>query len=407
MNGIGQKHLRWALVVCACLAQALFCAPAQAVQHLITAGEDWQGLASRVRPGDEIILMPGRHRGASFDSLIGTTDHPITIRGADPKNPSTIDSQRDGIRIKRVANVVIRDLNINGGTISGITLASVAADRSMSNSDGSKPASGAVGSVLLRNVGISRVGPRGQRHALLVTAVTDLHVENCRFEGWGGSAIEMISCHDVIITGCTFKGRDDHSQLNGIRARAGSDQIQIERCRFENAGERVISAGAVSDLKDFQPPPPTDAAPGTLVEAARVHIEHCIIVGGKYALVFDNANDCLARSNTIIRPRGCVLALISEQKDPRFSPGQRAIFGENLIVWQPDDLQRMIEVADKIDVSKFVLEQNLWWSTESLDRRKRLGPFPGINPMPQTLDVDPKLDANFVPAEPGARAYGI
>ena len=398
---------------------ALVCgAPAHAAQILINPGDDWQAKAARARPGDEIVLMPGRHRPGSFDRLVGAKGAPITIRGATSDKPSIITAQLDGIRIKEGAYLVIKDLQIIGGSASGIWIA--ADPRAEGGETGpARPAAvqpqpqpgvrtRRASDILIDNVSISRVGPRGQRHGLYLCGFTDVRILSVSVEGWGGSGIELLACEDVSITRCTFRGIKDHSQYCGVRARAGCDRVAVSASRFENAGDIAVCMGGKSAPEEFIPPLPEDAADASLFEASRVSVEQSVIFGGLCPVAMIHATDCVVRSSTIVRPRRCVLALVSQNTDPRLSPSVRNLFGFNLVVWQAGDVTKMVEVDQGVDVATFMLEANMWWSNDPPERKARLGPLPGTDEMraAQIFNVDPKLDASLKPTTPAAMAYG-
>lgn len=389
------------------LAPVVWCAPAHGVQHLVKPGDQWQFLIPRVKPGDEVILMPGRHRDASIESLMGTAKKPIVIRGADPDDPPVIEAEREGIRIKRAAHLTIKNVKIVGGTIAGISITDplplppASADPSQQ-----APAEESGVGIVVQNVSITKVGPRGQRHALVLTGLRQSRVQDCTFEGWGGSAIEVVACREIAILRCAFTGIKDFTQHHGIRVRAGSDRVLIESCRFDNAGERVVSFGGMSESKEFRPPPPGEAGAGKVAEATRVSVERSIIKGGRCAVTYVHADDCLFRNNTILRPKICPLALLSEHEDPRFTAGQRNIFGLNIIVWEPGDLQRLIEIGPRASSEKFLIESNVWWSGQPQIDFNKLGPFPGNSEELQMLDVDPKLNDKLKPTHPGLSAFG-
>lgn len=383
-------------IAAACVFALAASKEAWATQHLVNPGDDWTSLEKRARPGDEIILMPGRHHGVCFEALAGAAGRPITIRSADAAKLSEIVSDRECIRIKQPSNIVIKDLVMTGGSMWGISLGDWLDQHPEQE----------YGNVLIRNVKISKVGPRGQRHAIVATDLSNVQIDHCAFEGWGGSGIELVACRDCSIDACTFKGLADHSQSNGIRVRAGTARVQIQNCRFENAGEHGISMGGTSDLAEFQPTVPAGAPKGSIAEASAINVDHCIIVGSPCAIAFSHADECTARSNTIVRPRRTVVSVTADQSDPRLSPGRRNVFGMNLVMWEPGDLKRRFETGAKADLDSFVVEENLWWSTEAADALKRLGPVPGKSTSMQVTDVDPKLDAEYVPGSPEAKPYG-
>jgi len=372
---------------------------AWAGQHLVAPGDDWAMLVPKIRPGDEVILMPGRHRGASIELLTGTPDKPITIRGGDPENPAEIDAGKDGIRLKQAANLIFKDLSVSGGTVSGITISGPPA-----LAEGETPTPQRI---QFRNVTIKRIGPKKLRHGLSLTGLEDVRIQQCRFEGWGGSAIEIVSCRDVVIEECRFLGVKDFAQENAIRVRAGSDRVRIEKCRFENAGTRVVCLGGPSLMIDFTAALPERMPKDTkLFEVQRANVEGCTFIGGQVPVVFSNAEDCVARNNTIIRPTYCVFAILAEQVDPRFGTGTRCIWGYNLSVWDPGDIQRMVEFGPGVNRELFFLEENLWWSAETPEQRAKLGKLPGKGNPPQLMTVDPKLDDNLKPTAQPARGFG-
>jgi hypothetical protein len=235
---------------------------ARGAQHLVTPGDSWSELALRVRPGDEIILMPGRHQPASFDDLQGTHDQPITIRGLTIKQPSIIQARQHGIRLRRPKHIVIRDLAITGATVAGVQ---IMGDPSNGEEQGSAaPQPDATpplvpplplgqsaahyetpwsAHVTIRNITVERTGPRGRRNAIHLEGVRHILIERVRINGWGGSAVKVIASADVRIEHSILRGRDDHGQLNGVQIRGGSENIRVSRCFFADSGEAAIVLG--------------------------------------------------------------------------------------------------------------------------------------------------------------------
>ena len=370
--------IRVFLMACGVALSGALANSALAVQHLIRPGDDWQSLGPRLRPGDEIILMPGQHRGATFDQIAGNPKRPIIIRGADPANPSTIEAGREGLRIKLASHVVIRNLAVTGATVHGINL-EAAADAG-------------AGNIRIESVRIAKTGPRGARHGISLRNMSNVQINDCLIEGWGGSAIEVVTCTDVSVDGCTFKGLADHAQQVGVRVRGLSSLVEINDCRFEQAGAIAISIGAVSNVNDLPLSKVEGAKEGSLTEASSVRVQRCSIVGSQCGVAFINASESAVRNTTFFRQAKCVFALGAEQSDTRFSPGVRNAFARNVIVWEAGDLQLLAEVSPQIDQTKFILDSNLWWSTQSLEERTKLGTLPGKEILPQVYDVDPVLN---------------
>jgi hypothetical protein len=410
-----------------CVAVMCIAGPARAVQHLVAAGESWQERAAKLRPGDEVILMPGKHKPGLIEVLSGTASRPITIRGVDSENPPEIEAEREGLRIRQASHIIIRDLAITGGSIAGITLGSSAGNPETD-----------VNNILVKNVTVRRVGPKGQRHSLALIALNRVRVENCRFEGWSGAGIDVESCRDVKISNCSFTGLDEFGQLFGVRTHAGTRQVEIDHCQFNRAGTIALCLGGVSPIDDFRPSPATDASAGSLFEAAYVNVEDCIIVDAPCAVAYVSAGDCAVRRNTIVRPRRSVLAILAEHTDARIGAGRNNIFGGNIVAWARGDLKQYAEVSPKAETRSFSLETNLWWSPETDEERSRLltggkpqpgasgtkpppkagegpgaeeapevGPMvPGARNEAQITRVDPRLNDRFEPTDDAAQAYG-
>ncbi len=384
---------------------------AHAAQILINPGDDWEKKAARARPGDEIILLPGRHRPATFERLHGSPGSPITIRAAAKDKPTIIAATLDGLRIKDAAHIVIRDIQITGGSASGIWLAGASAPSAPTESaDGARAqAPTRARDIYIDNVSISRIGPRGERHGLILAGFADVRINRLQVEGWGGSAVELIACEDVAISRSAFRGLSDHSQACGIRARAGSDRVSITESRFENAGDIAVCMGGRSNPDEFIPPLPAGAASPTVAEAMRIMIDQSIIVGSLCPIAFIHATDCVVRSNTIYRPTRCVFALLQQNPDLAIRPNARNLFGGNLITWKAGDVSRLVEADEGVTITDFILEQNLWWSDDPPDRRDKLGPLPGRpeQTADQLFDVNPQFSETLKPGNPDARAFGV
>ncbi len=89
-------------------------------QFLIGPGKKWEEMVARAKPGDEILLMPGRHTAALLEDLVGTADAPIIIRSFDPSNPVTIVAGNYGLRLIRCRHLVLENIIITGAVIHGV-----------------------------------------------------------------------------------------------------------------------------------------------------------------------------------------------------------------------------------------------------------------------------------------------
>ena len=381
------------------LAALCLTAPAAATQHLVRAGSNWQQLQRRLKPGDEIILMPGRHRPATLDGLRGERDRPIVIRGLDPARPSVIHAARFGIRLIDPRHVQLRDLSVRGATIHGILI------------EGRTNVDALPGPIVLTRVTITDTGPIGSatvdsRHALSIRHMRGVSIRSCHIEGWSGSAIEVVGGREISIRDCTFVGHDDRHQVTGVRLRAGCRGVGIDRCRFTNVGDQGICVGGASQPDEFHPRLAEEDEPDSLFEASRVTITRSTFLGGLCAVAFVNCTKAIVRRCTIVRPRRAVVSIRRDQQDPRFAAPRRCAFGGNLVIWEPGDLTSLTHLGPGADISSVVLEENLWWTPGGPAAIKALGAFPGTFSTPQIVDVDPALDATLRPVTAAAGHFG-
>ncbi len=379
---------------------------ADARQYLISPGTEWEETAQNAKPGDEIILMPGKHLEADIAQLQGTVEQPITIRGLDVDHPALIQAARIGLHIEQPQHVVLRDLVIVGAASRGIELG-----EEIKQSDDKKDAETTVaeglryGPVQLQRVVIRQTGPEGHRHALGAARIDTLIFDTCTFDGWGGAAIDVNDCRDIEIKACIFKGRDDHSQLMGIRVDKGSDRILIEFCRFEQAAAQVIVLG---DEENSTPPQtPQSAKPNKVARTLARHItvQQCLFLECGIPITITHSKFVDIRQNTMIRPQGTVVAIRDTVENKQLAPSTDNFFAYNLIVWKEGDLKHLLFVQNPTDTSPILWEENLWWSpppTQKMVLVEQLGEID----TPQITDVDPKLDEKHQPTVEIATVFG-
>jgi len=400
------SHAKWPVLMAVLVAVMATSAPALAVQHLISPGDNWAELAPRIRPGDELVLLPGEHRPATFDNLHGTAEHPIIIRSLNVEHPATIRADRVGLRLRRPQHVHVRNVIITGATINGIEITDELVEPTTRLRDDptarKKPWPA---HLRIENVTIKHTGPIGRRNAMLLHGLQHISITQSTFTGWGGSAIALVGCHDVVIDECRFTGLEEFSQMDAVQIRAGSDRVRITGCIFRDPGVIGIALGGASNQDDFRVDAESSTSDAPMHEARRVRVLTNIIHGGMSAVSFANCDQCIVRNNTFIRPRRWVYLILDHDK-PHLAPTSRAIFGVNLTTWQPGDLKAISYSRPDATPSGLTLEQNLWWSPDLAATRSELGEPEGIIQFAQTYTVDPKLNDQHVPTEPQAGNFG-
>ena len=102
-----------------------------------------------------------------------------------------------------------------------------------------------------------------------MSGVMHFVVRNCRFENWGGSAIDLVGCHRGVIEDSRFIGREGSRTKNAIQIKGGSNKILVQTSFFQDAGERVVNLGGSTGLDYFRPPNAPYEAAGVVVAGNR------------------------------------------------------------------------------------------------------------------------------------------
>jgi Right handed beta helix region len=310
----------------------------------------------RAKAGDRLLLAAGDYHGplSTRAGIAGTPDAPIVIAAADPKSPPVI---KGGMQLRSPAYLELRDLVIDGG-LNGVNI-----------DDGGVLATPAH-HIQLSNIVIKNVGPNGNSDGLKLSGVDDFKIENCRLDKWGsgGSAIDMVGCHQGVIVGCTFQdARSD--QANGVQTKGGSSDITISKCRFTNSGGRGVNAGGSTGIDYFRP---KDAA----YEAKNITIEDCTFEGGMSAIAFVGVDGAIARHNTIYAPTKWAFRVLQENADPRFARCGNVKVENNLIAFRSDEVKTVVNVGGNTAIETFVFTDNAWCCLDRPQDTKRLVALP-------------------------------
>jgi hypothetical protein len=378
MTGV-RVHLRsvalWLLLV-------VVAGPAWATQHLVRAGDDWSRLGDRVKPGDEIVLFPGRHRAARFDDIAGEPGRPIVIRSADRRAPITIEGEDVGLELRGVRHVRVEGIAIVDVRRAGVLIVGTE----------ERPAEG----IELRNLFVTRVGDRAERAGVRVESASSITLRELRVDGWHGAAVHLSDARDVRIERCQFVGMPTMPDAHGILIDGRSRGIAIERCRFQAGVESMVSLGL--------------AAPeGGGADDARDHLafevvfERCLGDRVGRLATIGSCRDVQVRANTLSEveigyeivapPRG-------------WNRPRNVLIQSNLVTWTPGTLRRFSSAAPDVDPTGVFVEANLWWSVELPAAKELLGGFAGTVKSQQVLDVDPKLDGTLRPRAAAAAGFG-
>ncbi len=328
----------------------------------------------RAEPGTTIRLEGSSYEsGLWIDGVAGTKDKPIIITGADEKNPPVFMGENQAIHLVGCNYITLRNIRVTGCKANGIN-----AD------DGGRyefPPAGLV----FENVTIDRIGPTGNHDGLKLSGLDGFTVRDCRFDGWGGSAIDMVGCRNGLVVGCRFFGRKGYSQSSGVQAKGGSENITIRRSFFKDAGQRSINIGGSTGLRYFRPKLRDYEARAIIVEGNR-------FVGSAAPIAYVTSVDCVVRQNTIVHPEKWIVRILQEQPTEKFRPCQGSTFESNLVMFD-ERVRSLINVGPNTLPMTFSFRGNAWFRSDS-DRR----PILPLDEIDGIYQIDPMLKDAETPA---------
>ena len=313
---------------------------------------DSQELLSAARaaaPGTTILLEPGEYAGGLYlEHVAGTEESPIVIQGADPNDPPVFQGGGQALHLADCRYLTLKHLRAEGFPSNGI------------NVDDGGSFDTPAHHILLEDIAILETGPEGNHDALKMSGVDHFTVRRCHFEGWGGSGIDMVGCHEGIIEDCTFVGRAGCSQSNGVQLKGGTANVLVHGCRFRDAGHRSINLGGSTGLQFFRP------AVGAY-EASGITVAGNWFEGSSAAVAWVTADGGHVHHNTIVLPETWVLRVLQETEDARFQPSHGGVFEHNLIVYDAR-VRVFVNVGPRTAPETFTFRENVWLDAEGCRR---------------------------------------
>jgi len=242
--------------------------------------------------------------------------------------------------------------------------------------------------IVLRRMHFRQIGSGNNNDCLKMSGVKNFYIVNSEFEGCNlGEAIDMVGCHDGIITSSYFHD----VVINGVQTKGGSSDILIHGNLFANIPQRAINLGGDTGTPYFRP---LDSK----YEAERIRVLANVFVRtGSAAVAFVGCNACIVANNTIIEPHGYVSWVIEEDSDR--GPGRDGYFINNLILFNTSQLNKSSFINENRAslTQTFTFDANLWFALDNPGFR-RIPDYGNINHGNQTLiQTDPQLDQFFRP----------
>ncbi|MFN4033583.1 MAG: right-handed parallel beta-helix repeat-containing protein [Fimbriimonadales bacterium] len=349
----------------------------------------------KAQPGDWIQIEASEIAGGLYvEGVSGAPDQPIRLSARHPKRPAVIRGGARGIQLSRCAHWHISDLHFEGQTVHCL------------NIDDGGVRTQPVAGIRLSRLELRHAGTPGNTEAIKLSGLTEFTLEACRIHNWGreGQGVDIVGCHHGQIRDCWLRARDDWGV--GIQTKGGSSQIQIVRCRFEQAGRRAINIGGSTGLDYFRPPLESGK---THAEARAITVERCEFIGSEAPIAFVGVDGALAQYNTFYMPTRWILRILQETTHAGFVPARGGAFRRNIVVFHSARwASGGVNVGANTAPETFQFQEN-WWYCVDDPRRSQ----PRL-PAPETGGVygrDPRLrnpesgDLRCAPDSP-ARDYG-
>ncbi len=294
-----------------------------------------------LKPGTALKIAPGEYPGGH--SVSGVAQ--LTVEALDPKNPPLFKGGNGGWHFSRCENLTVRNLRVSGQRHNGLNI-----------DDGGQPLKLTPG-VTIENVIVSDIGPKGNFDGIKASGLTGLTIRNCTITGWGGQGIDLVGCHNTLITGCKFIGKPGFSATAGVQIKGGSADVTVENCRFDKAGERALNIGGSTGLPYFRPQ-------GARHEAARVIVRNNVIEGGMAAAAFVGVDGAEFTGNTILFPDKWVFRILQETQGDAFTPCRNGVVKHNRIVFRRAQVQVEVNIGAGTAPETFRFEGNQWFAED-------------------------------------------
>jgi len=305
------------------------------------------------KPGMTLRIAAGEYPGGNFVSGV----EKLTVEALDPKNPPHFKGGPAAWHCSKCPGLTLRHLQVSGQTANGINL-----------DDGADTAK-LVAGISLENLTISDIGPKGNHDGIKGSGLDGLTVKNCTISGWGGQGIDLVGCHRSLITGCRLAGKEGFTASAGVQVKGGSADIVVEKCRFENAGERPVNIGGSTGLPYFRPP-------GARHEAAHIIVRENVIEGGLCAAAFVGVDGAEFSGNTILFPQKWVFRILQENTSEGFVPCRNGVISENRIVFRRSQVQTDVNIGGNTAPQSFRFAKNAWFAEDRPQNSKPALPTP-------------------------------
>ncbi|HEX8311115.1 MAG TPA: right-handed parallel beta-helix repeat-containing protein, partial [Chthoniobacteraceae bacterium] len=218
----------------------------------------------------------------------------------------------------------------------------------------------------------------------------------CVIERWGiesGGGIDMVGCHNGLITGNRFRHDADPANTGGtgIQAKGGTRNIIIRQNSFEHAGARSLNIGGSTGMQFFRPPLDQWPKGEPRYEASDITVEGNTFIGSTAPFAFVGVDRAVVRDNTIYMPGKWALRILQETKEPGFVACRGGTVRNNIFVFRSDQWgEGGVNIGPDTAPDTFRFSSNLWFC---IDRPEASQPRLPVAEEGGIYGIDPQFTA--------------
>jgi hypothetical protein len=321
--------------------------PLLAVTRHVGAGQPFSSLTQAVAvtvPGDTIMIHKGTYSGGlSFINLQGTASNPVYIMSA-PSETVIINGGSNSWQMTDAAYVLIKGITFQHQTGNGFNIDDGGSYNTPSHH------------IVFDSCTFRDIKATGNNDLLKMSGIDFFEIKNCTFLNGaaGGSGIDLVGCHEGLITGNRFENQGS----NSIQIKGGSKNVRIEGNFFKNGGQRTLNLGGSTNVKFFRP---ADAP----YEAAGLTVYSNIFIGSDAPIAYVGCIQTEVINNTIYLPQKWVIRIVQETVDTsRFSPCGNNSFKNN-IVYRNSQVSNDCNIGPYTNPQSFSFSNNLWYHAQN------------------------------------------
>ena len=297
-----------------------------------------------IEPGDLVLVHEGTYAGGLyFEDIQGTADNWIFIQAA-PGETVIFDGGSNAWQFTDAAYLHISGFIFEHQVGNGL------------NFDDGGTYESPAHHIIFEACIFRDMQASGNNDLLKLSGLDDFEIRDCLFLNGAdeGSGIDMVGCHEGIITSCYFEDMGS----NAIQAKGGTRNIRIEANFFKNAGQRSLNLGGSTGLQFFRP---LDAE----YEAAELKVNSNIFIGSTAPIAFVGCINSQVINNTIYLPDNWVLRILQETVDTsRFFPCGNNAFINNLI-YIDNSVNVVCNIGPNTAPETFTFSHNLWYHSQN------------------------------------------